>query len=62
MAYLPDTNVVLRLVNKKDPLHQIVQQAIEKLGQSGEDIVIVPQVLVEFWAVATRPITSNGWE
>lgn len=60
MAYSPDTNVVLRLVNKKDPLHQIVQQAIEKLGQSGEDIVIVPQVLVEFWAVATRPITSNG--
>lgn len=60
MAYLPDTNAVLRLVNKKDPLHQIVRQAIKKLEQNGEELVIVPQVLVEFWAVATRPITANG--
>ena len=60
IAYLPDTNVVLRLVNKKDPLHQTVQQAIEKLGKNGEEVVIVPEVLVEFWAVATRPIVSNG--
>ncbi len=61
MSYLPDTNIVLRLVNKNDPLHQIVFQAIEKLEQSGEEIVIVPQILVEFWTVATRPVISNGF-
>jgi predicted nucleic acid-binding protein len=60
MAYLPDTNIVLRLVNKNDPLHQVVLQAIEKLEQSGEQIAIVPQVLVEFWTVASRPTNVNG--
>ena len=60
MAYLPDTNIVLRLVNKKDPLHQIVSQAIEQLGQNGEELVIIPQILVEFWTVATRPTDVNG--
>ncbi len=60
MPYLPDTNIVLRLVNKKDPFHQIVSQAIEKLEQSGEEIVIIPQILVEFWTVATRPINVNS--
>lgn len=60
MSYLPDTNIVLRFVNKKDPLHQTIQQAVEKLEENGEEIVIVPQVLVEFWAVATRPTDNNG--
>lgn len=60
MTYLPDTNIVLRLVNKNDPLHQAVFQAIEKLEQSGEQVVIVPQILVEFWTVASRPTNVNG--
>ncbi len=58
--YLPDTNIVLRFVNKKDPLHQTIRQAVEKLEQNGEELVIVPQVLVEFWTVATRPTNVNG--
>lgn len=60
MAYLPDTNIVLRLVNKKDPLHQIVSQAIERLERNGEELVIIPQIIVEFWTVATRPTNVNG--
>ncbi len=60
MAYLPDTNIVLRLVNKKDPFHQVISRAIEKLEQIGEEIVIIPQILVEFWTVATRPTNVNG--
>ena len=47
-------------MNKKDPLHQIVRQSIKTLERKGEILVVVPQVLVEFWAVATRPANVNG--
>jgi len=60
MVCLPDTNIILRLVSKNDPLHQVVSQAIERLEQSGEELVIIPQILVEFWTVATRPKDVNG--
>ncbi len=60
MVCLPDTNIILRLVNRNDPLHQVVSQAIERLEQSGEELVIIPQILVEFWTVATRPKDVNG--
>ncbi len=60
MAYIPDSNIVLRLVNKKDPNHLNVSQALKKLESDGETIVIIPQILVEFWVVATRPIDVNG--
>ena len=61
MAYIPDSNIVLRLVNKKDPNHLNVSQTLKKLESDGETIVIIiPQILVEFWVVATRPIDVNG--
>ncbi len=60
MAFLPDTSVILRLNEPNNPLCKIVEQCLEKLGQDGEELVIVPQVLVEFWVVATRPKSVNG--
>ncbi len=60
MAYLPDSNIVLRFVQPSDPLYQIVSQAIDELQQNGEKINLVPQILVEFWVVATRPANVNG--
>lgn len=60
MAYLPDSNIVLRFVQTTDPLYQTISQAIDKLQQNGETIVLVPQILVEFWVVATRPANVNG--
>jgi predicted nucleic acid-binding protein len=60
MVYLPDSNVVLRFVNANDPLHLVVLKAVEKLEQTGEELVIFPQILVEFWVVATRPQDVNG--
>jgi predicted nucleic acid-binding protein len=47
-------------VNRNDPLHQVVSQAIERLEQSGEELVIIPQILVQLWTVATRPKDVNG--
>jgi predicted nucleic acid-binding protein len=60
MSYLPDSNVVLRFVQPADPLYQTASQAIDKLQKNGEQIILVPQILVEFWVVATRPINVNG--
>lgn len=61
MAYLPDTSITLRLVNTKDPLHQTVSQSVKRLEQNGEELVMIPQILVEFWTVATRPHDVNGF-
>lgn len=62
MAYLSDTSIVLRLAQPHLPIYQTVFQALAKLSRSGEQIVVVPQILVEFWVVATRPTNVNGLE
>jgi predicted nucleic acid-binding protein len=61
IVYLPDSNIVLRYVQPTNSLYQIVVDSIDKLQQNGEKIVLVPQVLVEFWVVATRPKEVNGF-
>ncbi|MEH2389143.1 MAG: PIN domain-containing protein [Nostoc sp.] len=60
MSYLVDTNILLRLVQKNNPMHFDTQRAILMLKRQGELLYIIPQNLIEFWAVATRPINSNG--
>jgi len=60
MSYLSDTSVVLRLAQPHLPIYQTVFQALAKLRRSGEQIIVVPQILVEFWVVATRPANVNG--
>jgi predicted nucleic acid-binding protein len=37
-----------------------VSRAVDILFDRGDDIHIIGQNLIEFWAVATRPITENG--
>lgn len=60
MSYLVDTNILLRLVQKNSPMHSDTQRAILMLKRQGELLYIIPQNLIEFWAVATRAINSNG--
>ncbi|NEP60599.1 MAG: PIN domain-containing protein [Symploca sp. SIO2G7] len=60
MSYLVDTNVLLRLVQKNSPMHSDARKAIFMLRRQGVSLCIVPQNLIEFWAVATRPISNNG--
>lgn len=60
MSYLADTNVASRRVLPTDPQHLIVTQAIDRLRQQGEIIQIAPQIIIEFHALATRPIDANG--
>ncbi|HSU69393.1 MAG TPA: PIN domain-containing protein [Tepidisphaeraceae bacterium] len=59
-AYLLDTNVVLRIADRGDAEHAVAFQAVATLLARGDKPVITPQVLIEFWAVASRPVLSNG--
>jgi predicted nucleic acid-binding protein len=60
MKYLVDTNILLRLVQKNSPMHLDTQRAILTLKKQGEFLCIIPQNIIEFWAVATRYLDKNG--
>ncbi len=61
MRYLPDTNIVLRLASEDTEKHALVKQALRQVAEQGDEIVLVPQVLYEFWGVGTRPQPVNGF-
>lgn len=60
MIYLIDTNVLLRSVQKTHAMHEAAKNAVNALLHEGEDLCVIAQNLIEFWAVATRPQSSNG--
>ena len=60
MNVLIDTNILARLEDSLDPQHATAMTAIQRLKQDGHDCQIVPQILYEFWVVATRPVENNG--
>ncbi len=60
MRLLLDTNIVLRAVNRDDPDYPLVSRAVQMLSVRGDELVVVPQVIYEFWSVATRPARVNG--
>jgi len=62
MSVLLDTNILTRSTQPAHPMHASALNAVSTLRMSGEDLCIVPQNLVEFWAVATRPLSANGLE
>lgn len=52
---LLDTNLLTRMTRSRDPQSGVARAAIQTLLGRGERLIIVPQNLHEFWAVATRP-------
>lgn len=52
---LLDTNVLTRMARSGDPQSGAARAAIGTLLARGERLIVVPQNLYEFWAVATRP-------
>lgn len=60
MTCLVDTNVLLRMAQPGHPQHVTAIEAVERLRDSGEVLIIAPQNLIEVWAVATRPVERNG--
>lgn len=58
--YLLDTNILLRVAQAEAPAHPLATHAVAELLAQGHDLCVTPQVLIEFWAVATRPVSANG--
>jgi predicted nucleic acid-binding protein len=60
MKILLDTNIILRLGDKGHLMHGKALAVIDRLDADGHECVLVPQVLYEYWVVATRPRDNNG--
>jgi predicted nucleic acid-binding protein len=59
---LIDANILIRIANPVDPGRIASIDALDDLLAGGHEPVLVPQVLYEFWVVATRPVANNGLE
>jgi predicted nucleic acid-binding protein len=60
MLYLVDSNVLLRLVQKVDPLYGQTWRAMSRLRARGDELAVTSQIVGEFWWVCTRPPAARG--
>jgi predicted nucleic acid-binding protein len=60
MRVLVDTNVLARIAHKNHPHTTLANAALQRLWSEGHELRVVPQVLYEYWSVATRPVEENG--
>jgi len=60
MIFLVDTNVLVRLIQQSHAMHADARRAATTLTRQGNQLSIIAQNLIEFWAVATRPTGNNG--
>lgn len=58
--YLIDTNVLLRDSDANSTQHTMARAALKTLESQSARLIVAPQNLIEFWAVATRPANVNG--
>jgi predicted nucleic acid-binding protein len=60
MAILVDTNILLRSIQPHHPHYPLVERAFAHLRVRRETLFVAVQNLIEFWAVATRPLASEN--
>jgi predicted nucleic acid-binding protein len=60
-AYLLDTNIFLRLYKPNNPQFSLIRSAVRLLHRANAVLYYLPQNIVEFWNVSTRPIEQNGY-
>lgn len=60
MRYLVDTNVLLRLLQRNDPHHSTIRQAVRAILARGDELCCAPQNIIELWNVSTRPVAARG--
>ncbi len=60
MSVLLDTNILARMAQPGTAAYQTALDAVTALQLRGDVPCLVPQVLYEFWVIATRPIAVNG--
>ena len=61
VIYLADTNVLLRVVHRADPRHDLARAALRSLQAEGHKVQASEQNFIEFWNVTTRPRAQNGF-
>jgi hypothetical protein len=57
---LVDANVLLRSAKPRHSQYGAAKAAVTSARRRGYAPCIVPQVIYEYWVVATRPIAENG--
>jgi predicted nucleic acid-binding protein len=57
---LVDTNVLVRAVERAHPLLRVARDSLRHLYEQGDELLITPQNISEFWNVCTRPVKVNG--
>lgn len=60
MDYLLDTGILLRLVERTDPLFEVVTGAVDLLQLRGDRMITTAQNVSEYWNVSTRPAERRG--
>lgn len=60
MRYLADTNIILRMAEPAHPMHAETLAGLAVLRARGDTGCVIPQNIIEFWNVATRPAKYNG--
>jgi predicted nucleic acid-binding protein len=60
VSFAVDTNLLLRSLEDGHVAQPVAEKGLFALRDRGEIFSIFPQNLIEFWAVATRPVTNNG--
>ncbi len=60
MRILIDTNVLGRLSQPDHAMHATAIAAVKVLRDGQHELRLVPQVIYEYWTVATRPAAENG--
>lgn len=61
MKWLLDTSILIATIHNDDLRQTVSLEALQHLLRKDEELCVFPQNLTEFWAVATRPVTSNGY-
>ncbi len=62
MKVLVDTNVLARIAQPGHRQHGPARESVQLLLAQGYELYILPQVIYEFWVVATKPAAANGLE
>lgn len=60
MRILVDTNVLVRMMHVGHPQRKVAHAVADRLRDDQHELRTVPQVLYEYWAVATRLPEQNG--
>jgi predicted nucleic acid-binding protein len=61
MRVLLDTNIIVRAAQPALPEWPLIDNSLSELINQKAALCIVPQTIYEFWVVATRPASQNGF-